>query len=705
MTGSSTNLGASRPDAEKLLAEYGDRPRLTVYLSAAAGAGKTRRLLLEIARLRAMGRDAVLGWVELKGRADLERLAEGLSRIPPRVVERNGRRFSEFDFEAALNRKPQVLALDEVAHENLPGSRFAMRWEEALALREAGVSVLCAFNIAHLESVAPVAERLMGHALRALVPDRFLQSADEVIALDVSPQLVRSRLRSGKVVGERDVDVALQGAFSEHTLYALRELLLHAVDRVTVPSVSAERVSVAAVFVPPNILVDSYIERAAAVASALDLLVEIRPAADVDPALIDEVVQRVGAEVLSEPIDPEKLEVSGLRASLIVLPNGAAARRLVNRHQDRDTLVLDPNQTFLREHASSNLLTGDSTSRPGNYGKLAVYLGAVAGCGKTFAMLDRGHQLRAEGIDVVAAFVETHRRAETAALLEGLEVLPRKIVEVDGVRYEELDRDGVIERHPQVALIDELAHTNAPGMPARKRYEDVLAILRAGIDVITTLNIQHLEALNDTVYRLTQTRVRETLPDSILALADEVILIDVSPQTLRARLREGKIYPRDRIERALTNFFTTENLEALRELALREAMRARRRDRAPAPFDRLLLCAGPRSEDAALIRRCSQVAARLGVRLAIAMITEPRDAVSEELVETLHEEAIKSNATWHRETTNDPPRRIIELARSEPETVVALATTLRRPRWPQRSAFARRVLDAGARELLVLTRR
>jgi two-component system, OmpR family, sensor histidine kinase KdpD len=705
MIGSNTSLGASRPDAEKLLAEYGDRPRLVVYLSAAAGAGKTRRLLLEIARLRGSGRDAVIGWAELKGRADLERLAEGLPRIPPRVVERSGRRFLEFDFEAALKRKPRVIALDEVAHENLPGSRYAMRWEDALALREAGISVLCAFNIAHLESVAPVAERLMGHTLRALVPDRFLESADEVIALDVSPQLVRSRLRSGKVVGERDVDIALQGPFSEYTLYALRELLLHAVDQVTTPNVSAERVSVAAVFLPPDIAADSYIERAAAVASALDLLVEIRPAAGVDPALIDEVAQRVGAEVLSDPIDPERVEVSKLRASLIVLPHTAVARRLANKHQDRDMLILDPNQTFLREHAASNLLSEDGSSRPGSYGKLTVYLGAVAGCGKTYAMLDRGHQLEADGIDVVAAFVETHGRAETAALIEGLEVLPRKIIEVDGVRHEEPDRDAVIARHPQVALIDELAHTNAPGMPARKRYEDVLAILRDGIDVITTLNIQHLEALNDTVYRLTQTRVRETLPDSILALADEVILIDVSPQTLRTRLREGKIYPRDRVERALANFFTTENLEALRELALREAMRARRRDRAPAPFDRLLLCAGPRTEDAALIHRCSQVAARLGVRFAVALITEPRDAVSDELVETLHEEAIKSNATWHRETTGDPPHRIIELARSEPETVVALATTLRRPRWPQRRSFARRVLDAGARELLVLTRR
>ncbi|MBV9149469.1 MAG: histidine kinase [Candidatus Eremiobacteraeota bacterium] len=696
-----------RPSVEQLLAEYGERPRLVVYLSAAPGSGKTRRLLLELHRLRSLGRDAIIGWIETKGRADLERLAEGLPRIPPREVVRNGRNFLEFDFEAALARRPQVIALDEVAHANLPGSRYAMRWEEALALRDAGISVLCAFNIAHLESVAPAAERLTGHALRAIVPDRFLESADEVVAFDVSPQLVQSRLRSGKIVSDTDVDAALQGVFSDRTLYALRELLLHAVDHVTQPNVSAERVSTAVVFVPADIPVDSYVERAAAVAGALDLRLEIRPAGNVERSLLDEVAVRVGAEILSEPLDPLTMDVSALRASLIVLPNGKAARHIVNRHQDRDILVIDPSQVYLGVPPASDVLgapQSDGEAASG-YGRLTVYLGSVAGSGKTYAMLDRAHQLKGEGIDVIAGFIETHGRAETAALIEGIEVLPREVIVKDGVRYEELDRDAVIERHPQVVLIDELAHTNAPGSAFQKRYEDVLAILRAGIDVITTLNIQHLEALNDTVFRLTQTVVRETLPDGILAIANEVILIDVTPQTLRARLREGKIYPPERIERALANFFTLDNLTALRELALREALRARIRKRPHAPFEQLLLCAGPRNEDVALVRRCSQIAARMGVRLAVAMITEPRDRPSDELTERLRLETEKNHATWHQEMTHDAPRRIIELARMEPETVVAMATTLRHPRWPQRNAFARRVLDAGAREVLVLTRR
>ncbi|MBV8363273.1 MAG: hypothetical protein JO193_01780 [Candidatus Eremiobacteraeota bacterium] len=697
----------SRPNPEQLLAEYGDRPRLVVYLSAAPGSGKTRRLLLELWRLHELGRDALIGWIETKGRADLEQLAEGLPRIAPRAVVRNGRTFQEFDFEAAIARKPQVLALDEVAHQTLPGSPYATRWEEALALRDAGISVLCAFNIAHLESVAPAAERLTGHTLRTIVPDRFLESADEVVAFDVSPQLLQSRLRSGKIVADTDVDAALHGVFSERTLYALRELLLHAVDHVTQPNVSAERVSTAVVFVPAEIPVDAYVERAAALAEALDLRLEIRPAANAERSLIDEVAVRVGAEVLSEPLDPSTMDVANLRATLIVLPNGQAARRLVNRHQDRDIFVIDPAQAYLGFRASAGLLPADDgeSSPRTHYGRLTVYLGSVAGSGKTYAMLDRAHQLKAEGIDVVAGFIETHGRTETAALTRGLELLARKVVMQGGIRHEELDRDAVIARAPQVVLIDELAHTNAPGSAFHKRYEDVLAILRAGIDVITTLNVQHLEALNDTVFRLTQTSVRETLPDGILAMAEEVILIDVTPQTLRARLREGKIYAHDRIERALANFFTFDNLTALRELALREALRARSRERRRAPFERLLLCAGPRKEDVALIRRCSQVAARLGVRFAVALITEPRDSPSEELIAQLRRETETHHASWQQQMTRDAPQRIIELARMQAETVVAMAVTVRRPRWPQRNAFARRVLDAGAREILVLTRR
>jgi len=210
--------------------------------------------------------------------------------------------------------------------------------------------------------------------------------------------------------------------------------------------------------------------------------------------------------------------------------------------------------------------------------------------------------------------------------------------------------------------------------------------------------------LGDTVQRLTGTLVRETLPDGILPIADEVILIDVTPDTLRQRLREGKIYPPERIETALSNFFRTENLFALRELALRETLRARYRERIASPFERLMLTIGSREIDLPMIARASRIAARLAIEFVIAHVTSPREKVDPAIVALLRAEARKTNIEWIEDSSEDPPKRLLEIARAKPETTIALAGTDRPPRWLQPPSFARRLLDAGARELLVLMR-
>ncbi|HEY5003576.1 MAG TPA: universal stress protein [Ktedonobacteraceae bacterium] len=217
--------------------------------------------------------------------------------------------------------------------------------------------------------------------------------------------------------------------------------------------------------------------------------------------------------------------------------------------------------------ATTSVKRGEGTQlRPG---RLRVYLGSAAGVGKTYAMLNEGKRRKERETDVVVGYVETHKRVQTEAQLEGLEVLPRKKISYRGVTLEEMDTDAIIARHPQVVLIDELAHTNVAGSKHHKRYQDVFEVLDAGIDVITTLNVQHLESLNDLVESITGVRVRETLPDRILDEADEVELIDIAPSALRQRMKHGNIYPEERIEPALNNFFREGNLTALRELALR----------------------------------------------------------------------------------------------------------------------------------------
>ena len=203
-----------------------------------------------------------------------------------------------------------------------------------------------------------------------------------------------------------------------------------------------------------------------------------------------------------------------------------------------------------------------------NRGRLRIYLGAAPGVGKTYAMLQEGSRRKSRGTDVVVGYVETYQRPLTMEALEGLEIVPRKVIDYQGVRLEEMDTAAVIARNPRVALVDELAHTNAPGSPHKRRYEDVLELLQAGISVITTMNIQHLESLNDVVAGITGVRVRETVPDFVVEGADEVEVVDISPEALRSRMRHGNIYPAAQAERALEGFFRPGNLAALRQLAL-----------------------------------------------------------------------------------------------------------------------------------------
>ena len=251
-------------------------------------------------------------------------------------------------------------------------------------------------------------------------------------------------------------------------------------------------------------------------------------------------------------------------------------------------------------------------------GRLKIYLGYSAGVGKTYQMLQEGHRLKGEGIDVVIGLLETHGRADIARLAEGLEVVPRRVQEYHGIAVEEMNADAVISRKPQLALVDELAHTNIPGSRNAKRYEDVLDILAAGIHVISTLNVQHLESLYNIVETAVGVKVRERLPDSILAEADEIVDVDLATADLRKRLEDGKIYPAERIKTAMANFFTGSNLEKLRELALRELaahIDLRRREaqgaEGGAASDQVMVCLsshGPNSEK--LLRYGSRLAGK-----------------------------------------------------------------------------------------------
>ncbi|HEY6394490.1 MAG TPA: hypothetical protein VIX12_03665, partial [Candidatus Binataceae bacterium] len=273
-------------------------------------------------------------------------------------------------------------------------------------------------------------------------------------------------------------------------------------------------------------------------------------------------------------------------------------------------------------------------------GRLKIYIGAAAGVGKTYRMLDEAHQLRARGVDVVLGFIEPHNRAETAARIGDLEVVPRRKIPYRGVMLEEMDLDAIIARNPEVVVVDELAHTNVPGSKHEKRYHDVEELVSNGTNVITALNVQHLESLNPLMKRVTGIDVRETVPDAILGRADQVVNIDVPVDALRERLREGKIYPESQIENALKNFFKPSNLGSLRELALREVARSLNRQREdlealkreggrrPHVLERIMVGLSSNSEESGrLLRKASRVAGELNAEWYAVHVETPSESV------------------------------------------------------------------------------
>jgi two-component system, OmpR family, sensor histidine kinase KdpD len=329
-------------------------------------------------------------------------------------------------------------------------------------------------------------------------------------------------------------------------------------------------------------------------------------------------------------------------------------------------------------------------------GHFRIYLGAAAGVGKTYDMLNEGKRRLERGTDVVVGFVEAHKRPLTEALLEGFEVVPRKVVEYRGVQFEEMDLDAVLARHPKVALVDELAHTNVPGSGRHtKRWEDVLELLDAGIDVITTLNIQHVESLADAVEQMTGARVRERVPDWVVRKANQIELVDSSPEQLRRRMLHGNIYPPEKIPYALAHFFQTDNLIALRELALRyladeteeellEHLRRHSEKRLWETRERILIAVTGAPGTDVLLRRAARLAARakgeLNVIHVISGDAKPmKDKAGFESLRILVRDL---GAHWYEVTNADPAQAITDFAQENQITQIVLGSS-QRSRWQE----------------------
>jgi two-component system sensor histidine kinase KdpD len=380
-----------------------------------------------------------------------------------------------------------------------------------------------------------------------------------------------------------------------------------------------------------------------------------------------------------------------------------------------------PDQTPERSRAEDFL----ELVERGKRGRLKLYIGFAAGVGKTYRMLEEAHALRARGVDIAIGFVETHGRAETERLIAGLEVTPRRRIEYRGVEVEEMSLNSILKRKPAVAIVDELAHTNVPGSRNRKRHQDVIELLDAGINVIGAFNVQHLESLKDIVERVTGVVIRETIPDSFLKQADQVVNIDLAVEDLQERLRAGKIYASDKADAALEHFFKDKNLAHLRELALREvAESVERRASSATPIvdararretstsNRVMVClssASPRG--ATLVRKGSRLAGRLSTDWFVVFVETPRetpdqiDAEAQRHLMARSDLARELGAEVVRLRSTDPVGAILEFARSHSVSHVVVGRSHQATwrQWLGRSIPLRLVREAHGLDVHVVS--
>ncbi len=332
------------------------------------------------------------------------------------------------------------------------------------------------------------------------------------------------------------------------------------------------------------------------------------------------------------------------------------------------------------------------TGAAGAAGHFRIHLGAAAGAGKTIAMLEEGHRRRARGADVVIAFVETHGRPVTESRIGSLEIVPRRPVNYRGNRFEEMDVDAVLRRRPRVALVDELAHTNVPGSGRHaKRWQDVLELLDGEIDVVTTVNIQHLESIAEIAEAMTGVRVRERVPDWVVHQADEIELVDATPEQLCRRMLNGSIYPAEQVPQALSHFFRAGNLAGLRELAMRflagetegELLRYLARQRTLALWqtaERVMAGVTPAPGADAIVRRAARIAEMSHADLDIVYIASGSDGRGrDDWLARLRQVTSDVGASWHHLHAEDPATALIEFAQDEQVTQIVLGASDRNP--------------------------
>ncbi len=614
-----------RKTAEEILLSIQkmQKGHLKIILGAVSGSGKTYHMLTEGNQLKKRGIDVVIGIINPNNYPKTKEQIGNLEIIPSIKWRKNGKEMEDLNIDAIISQNPEVVLIDEISHQNRPGALRPTRLDDIKYLISNKISVITTVNIYELGGISELADKLTGGTVKvdSVVPDDTLDLADEVKLLDVTPEVILQRLKQGEIKGAENEHSESKKFFRRNNIAVLRELALRFLadevdDDLDVyreehgmsgPSGVSEKILVTVQYhwngsilvrrgqqiakrLGGDLLVVCFTRKHLSQNertfknSIIKLIKKIGGVFEELPASRRSVAKQIVQYAMKHHVTRivmgqskrsrwEEMLYGSIITKILRLSRNIDVFIMADRTEKNGKRVIPTVHKSKKELDPFRRMTLQEVQKEIKkikYGTLKVYVGAAPGVGKTYTMLREANELKKRGIDVVIGLLETHGRKETRDQVGALEMIPRKRVQYKGTVLEEMDTDAIISRNPEVVLIDELAHTNVPGSRHDKRYMDVQEILQKGISVIATMNIQHLESLNDSVEQITGVKVRETVPDHMLRRADEIELIDISPNALRDRLKDGLIYSAKKVEQALNNFFTMGNLIALRELALRE---------------------------------------------------------------------------------------------------------------------------------------
>nr|WP_028547000.1 histidine kinase [Paenibacillus taiwanensis] len=670
------------PEVLLQLIEQMQRGRLCILVAVASGAGKTTQLQREgEARIK---QGLEVAWATSP--PEQEPVSPLISHIPSIQWDWNGQRMEDLDMDQIQAQAPDIVLVDGLAQPNRLGAARATRLADVRYLLQLGISVIATMNAYEDERVSEQAKKMAGIDTIWTIPGDVLKEADEVRLLDVSAESLMERRQHRRGRGKDSRTRGRKELVSERSqLSILRELALRTLANdvngsltqhrqelgLSGPSGVAERILVLAQYGWNGSI---HVRRGHQISKRLNgelfIISFVHPK---KPLTSIQATFRRSLKKLAAKLDAtwEETASSSRRGMARLLAryawehgmtrivlghsrqtrwqefwNGSLINGLLKEVEHTDLFFVadrsmkegerilpvrseagQSHPPFKRWTEAELLAKADGLRR----GRFKIIIGAAPGVGKTYKMLQEGNRLLEQGVDVVIGLLETHGRKETKAQVNQLPLIPRSKIAYNERYLEEMDTERLLQRRPELVLVDELAHTNMPGSRHEKRYEDVLQLLEAGISVMTTINIQHIESLNDAVEQLTGVRVRETVPDGVLRLADEMELIDVTPHTIQERMRNGLIYSADKVNQALDHFFRTSNLIGLRELALREVADDvderleswERRALLRGPWRRqevIFVCIEPNTQAERLVRHGFRIAHRLKAEWFVACL-------------------------------------------------------------------------------------